>query len=53
MQPYVELTDKEMIKGLEFCDNYDVACRLKELKQEVTNLKRKLTILQKKYNETL
>jgi len=47
--PYVEPTDKEMIEGLEECDNYEVAYRLRELKRENANLKRKVTILKKKY----
>lgn len=47
--PYVQPTDKEMIEGLEEGDHYEEAYRLKELKKEVANLKRKLTILTKKY----
>jgi len=47
--PYVEPTDKEIIEGLEEGDNYEAAFRIKELKREVANLKRKLTILTKKY----
>jgi len=48
-KPYVEPTDKEMIEGLEMCGYYAEACRIQELKKEVANLKRKLTILKKKY----
>ena len=47
---YVPPTDKEMIEGLEMCGSYEEACRLRDLKKEVANLKRKLTILQKKYD---
>jgi hypothetical protein len=49
-EPYVEPTDKEMILGLEESEHYAEACRIRELKKEVANLKRKLTILQKKYD---
>jgi hypothetical protein len=49
-EPYVEPTDKEMIEGLEESERYAEACRIRELKKEVANFKRKLTILQKKYD---
>jgi len=52
MPPYVPPTDKEVIEALEFQDNYEAAYLIRSLKKENTNLKRKLTILQKKY-ETL
>ena len=48
--PYVEPTDKEMIEGLEESERYEEAFRLRDLKKENANLKRKLTILQKKYD---
>lgn len=51
--PYVEPTDKEILEGLEFQDNYEAAFRLRQLKIKNGNLKRKLTILQKKYDELL
>jgi len=47
--PYVEPTDKEMIDGLNEGGNYEAACRIEELKKKNANLKRKLTILKKKY----
>jgi len=50
MPPYVPPTDKEVIEALEFQDNYEAAYRIKELKRENANLKRKLTLLQKKYD---
>ena len=50
LPPYVEPTDKEMIEGLEECGYYDEAFRIRNLKKENANLKRKLTILQKKYD---
>ena len=40
---HVPLTDKEMVEALENTGNYEMAGRIKELKQEVANLKRKLT----------
>lgn len=49
---YKERTDKEMIEDLVFLDNYDIAYRIKELKRENANLKRKLTILKKKHAST-
>ena len=48
--PYVEPTDAEMMEGLCENEHYAEAFRIKELKREVANLKRKLTILQKKYD---
>lgn len=42
---YKPLTDKEMINALENSGNYEMAFRIKELKKEVANLKRKLTKL--------
>lgn len=51
MPPYVEPTDKEILEQLEFCDYYEAAYRLRELKKENANLKRKLTILQKQINK--
>jgi hypothetical protein len=50
---YQPPTDKEILEGLEFQDNYEAAFLIKSLKKENANLKRKLTVLQKKYNETL
>ena len=50
IKPYIEPTDKEMIEGLEESEHYDEAYRIRDLKKEVANLKRKLTILQKKYD---
>lgn len=50
VKPYIELTDKEMIEGLQMCEYYEEAFRIKNLKKENANLKRKLTILQKKYD---
>jgi len=41
---YKEITDKEIIEELEFMDNYEASYRIKQLKKEVANLKRKLTI---------
>jgi len=52
MPPYVEPTDAEMMEGLCESEHYAEAFRIKELKREVANLKRKLTILQKKYDGT-
>ena len=40
---YIPLTDKETIEALENTDNYEIAYRIKELKKEVANFKRKLT----------
>jgi hypothetical protein len=40
--------DKLIIDKLEFYDNYGASFRIKELKKENANLKRKLTILKKK-----
>lgn len=48
--PYKEPTDKELVDGLYEGDNYEAASRITELKRENANLKRKLTILQKKYD---
>ncbi|MBN1637338.1 MAG: hypothetical protein JW866_00095 [Ignavibacteriales bacterium] len=45
---YVPPTDKEIIEGLEFQDNYEAVFLITSLKKENANLKRKLTILQKK-----
>jgi len=50
MPPYVPPTDKEIIMGLEDCENYEAAYLITSLKKENANLKRKLTILQKKYD---
>jgi len=50
MPPYVPPSDKEIIEGLEFQDNYEAAYRLRELKKENAALKGKLTKLQKKYD---
>ena len=49
-KPYVEPSHKEIIKDLEIVDNYEAAFLITNLKKEVANLKRKLTILQKKYD---
>lgn len=46
-----EMSDKEIIEMLDFMDAYSASYRFRELKRENTNLKRKLTILNKKYNE--
>ena len=48
MPPYVPPSDKEIIEGLEFQDNYEAAYRLTELKKENAVLKGKLTKLEKK-----
>jgi len=48
MPPYVPPSDKEIIEGLEFQDNYEAAFRLTELKKENAVLKGKLTKLEKK-----
>jgi hypothetical protein len=50
MPPYVPPSDKEIIESLEFHDNYEAAYLITSLKKENANLKRKLTILQKKYD---
>jgi len=50
--PYVPPTDNEILEGLEFQDDYEAAYRLRELKKENANLKRKLTILQKQYDSS-
>ena len=50
VKPYVESTDKEIIEGLEMCGYLEEAFRIRHLKKEVANLKRKLTVLQKKYD---
>ena len=47
-QPYVEPSDKEILEQLEFCDYYEAAYRLRELKKENAVLKGKLTKLEKK-----
>jgi hypothetical protein len=52
VKPYVPPTDKEIIEKLEFLDNYEAAFLIATLKKENAKLKRKLTILKKKY-ETL
>ena len=44
---YKEKTDKEIIEELEFCDNYKAIYLIKSLKNQVANLKRKLTNLEK------
>lgn len=49
---YEERTDKEMLDVLEFCDMYDIHYRMKQLKKENANLKRKLTNLKNKYAST-
>ena len=48
--PYVPPSDKEIIEALEFQDNYEAVYLIKSLKKENANLKRKITILKKKYN---
>ena len=48
-KPYVEPTHKEIIEGLEFCDNYEAAYLITSLKKENMILKGKLTKLTKKY----
>ena len=45
---FTPLSDKEMIEALENSSNYEIAYRIKELKVEVANLKRKLTKLRNK-----
>jgi len=47
---YVEPSDKEIIEGLEFCDNYEAAYLIRSLKKENAVLKGKLTKLKKKYD---
>jgi len=47
--PYVPPSDKEIIEALEFQDNYEAVYLIKSLKKENANLKRKITILKKKY----
>ena len=49
MPPYEPPSDKEILEQLEFCDYYEAAYRLKELKKENAVLKGKLTRLQKKF----
>ena len=46
---YVEPTDKEIIEGLEFQDNYEAAGLITHLKKQNMILKGKLTKLTKKY----
>jgi hypothetical protein len=56
MPPYDPPSDKEILEQLEFCDYYEAAYRLRELKKENAALKGKLTKLQKKtdaYKEDL
>lgn len=48
--PYKEPTDKELLDGLWEGEQFEAAARITELKKQVANLKRKLTILQKKYD---
>ena len=43
-------TDKEIIEGLEFCDNYEAAGLIRDLKKQNMILKGKLTKLTKKCN---
>lgn len=50
--PYVEPSDKEIIEGLEFQDNYEAAGLIRRLKKENMVLKGKLTKLQKKYEKS-
>jgi len=47
--PYVPPTDKEIIEGLEFQDNYEAAGLITHLKKQNMILKGKLTKLTKKY----
>jgi hypothetical protein len=48
--PYVPPTDKEIIEGLEWCDNYEAAGLIRHLKKQNMILKGKLTKLTKKYD---
>ena len=50
MPLYVEPTDKEILEGLEFQDNYEAAFLIKDLKKQNMVLKGKLTKLTKKCN---
>ena len=43
----MKVTDKEIIEALRFQDNYEAACLITSLKNQVANLKRKLTNLKK------
>jgi len=45
------ISDKEIIEHLNFVDFYEASYRLKELKKEVSILKRKNTILKNKYDK--
>jgi hypothetical protein len=49
-KPYEPPTDKEIIEGLEFQDNYEAASLITSLKKENAVLKGKLTKLTKKAN---
>jgi len=44
---YLEKTDKEIIKELNDCDNYEASYLIISLKKQVANLKRELTNLKK------
>jgi len=48
---YKEPTDKELLDGLWEGEQFEAASRITELKKENANLKRKLTILEKKYEQ--
>jgi len=45
-------TDKEILEELVFCDNYDAAYRIKDLKKENVSLKRQVTKLKKYINKS-
>ena len=49
-KPYEPSTDKEIVLALEWQDNYEAAFLIRNLKKQNAVLKRKLTILQKKYD---
>lgn len=50
-KPYVPPSDKEIIEGLEFQDNYEAAFLIKDLKKQNAVLKGKLTKLENRYNK--
>ncbi len=45
---YEPKSDKEIIKELEFCDNYEAVYLITSLKKELANIRRKYTILKSK-----
>lgn len=51
-KPYEPPSDKEILEQLEFCDYYEAAFLIRDLKKQVKVLKTKLTKLENKYDRT-